>query len=755
MRANDRRPFTRSSGCAFGGTGSGWRPHAEDRGNSDRRHRSCHIRAGRHQGRPHHRCCHPAFHAVLRRGARARRAHRIGADGLGGHRPHRHDSRTPSDGPGRAPRLCVRHAGVPDHPHHHRDPGPAVARYRRRHSLPVAIPHLLHRPRHDRLRPDRAARGDQHPAQEVHRPRPGLAMARHSLRLLRGLRIRGPARAARRTCGQALRRLELRVRDRGNRPRSRRQVPGHLAAAEGNPWLIPQRRPGQALGFLAVARRGHEPGADPARRDGSGPACWHGLVGRRRRPRHGSLGRASGTGLVPIFRPAAGPGSRAGLRRAIVLLRRLPRPLRRLPRPRVHAARCPALGQRRSERAAGPSLPGGGPVTVSSGRSAARGSHADRSRADGPVPVGSVPVGSARPARQPLYEPGYDGPPRFEGAPRGHGDVPADELSSYPYGPQGHRPPPALPYADPYADLAGSDGRPGSDGRTGSRPGWPESAPPRPAIPAPPRREDRNSGPMPTLGTGSMPQLGTGPMPGHGPVVPRPDGAATPRPDTGPMPRVGPGQVPRHGSGPMPRAGTGPMPRADSGPMPRADSGPMPRVDSGPMPRVGTGPMPRPDGAATPRPDTGPMPRVGPGQVPRHGSGPMPRAGTGPMPRANSGPMPRMGTGPMPRPDTGPMPRPDSRGLPRSDTGPMPRVETGPLPRPGAGPMSGPDTGSLPRPGSGPPPRPGQPAGSADPAAGPRTGPLPAAEPRSSHRAKPNDPRYRDIPRPTGGEEWE
>ncbi len=337
-----------------------------------------------------------------------------------------------------------------------------------------------------------------------------------------------------------------------------------------------------------------------------------------------------------------------------------------------------------------------------------------------PMPTSPVPVGSARPARQPLYEPGYDGPPRFEGAPRGHGDVPADELSTYPYGPQGHRPPPALPYADPYADQAGSDRRPRSDGWTGARPGWSESARPRPAIPAPPRREDRNSGPIPTPGTGPMPKLGTGPMPtpGTGPM-PRPDGAVTPRPDTGPMPRVGPGQAPRHGSGPMPRAGTGPMPRADSGP----------------MPRVGTGPMPRPDVAAMPRPDTGPMPRVGPGQAPRHGSGPMPRAGTGPMPRANSGPMPRMGTGPMPRPDTGPMPRPDSRAMPRPDTGPIPRVETSP--------------------GSGPPPRPGQSAPPADPAAGPRTGPLPAAGPRSSHRAQSHDPRYRDIPRPTGGEEWE
>ena len=56
----------------------------------------------------------------------------------------------------------------------------------------------------------------------------------------------GPARAARRAGGQAVRRLELRVRDRGNRPRPRGQVPGHLAAAEGEPRVVPQHRPGQA-----------------------------------------------------------------------------------------------------------------------------------------------------------------------------------------------------------------------------------------------------------------------------------------------------------------------------------------------------------------------------------------------------------------------------------------------------------------------------------------------------------------------------
>ncbi len=374
-------------------------------------------------------------------------------------------------------------------------------------------------------------------------------------------------------------------------------------------------------------------------------------------------------------------------------------------------------------------------------------------------------VDQSRPSRQPLYEPGYDGPPRFEGAPRGHGDVPADELSSYPYGPPGRRQQSAAPYVENYPDQAGSDGR------AGTRPGWPESGRPRAAISPPPRPEDRSPGPMPTPGTGPMPQLGTGPMS-------RPEGAAMPRPDTGPIPRAGTGPVPRTGTGPMPRAGTGPMPRASSGPMPRASSGPMPRANSGPMPRansgplpransgplpransgpmprLGTGPMSRPEGAAMPRPDTGPIPRVGNGPVPRNGTGPVPRNGTGPMPRAGTGPMPRANSGPMPRLGTGPMPRPDTGAMARPDTGSIPRVEIGPLPRLGPGPMSRPDTGSLPPPGAGPVPWTGQPTPPADPAAGPRTSPLPRAG-RSSRRAKSNDPRYRDVPGPTGGGEWE
>jgi DMSO/TMAO reductase YedYZ heme-binding membrane subunit len=228
--------------------------------------------------------------------------------------------------------------------------------------------------------------------------------------------------------------------------------------------------------------------------------------------------------------------------------------------------------------------------------------------ADPPRPALTSPGSAARAMRQPRYEPGYDGPPRFEGAPRKH--VPQDEVSSYPYGSQGYRPSPGAGNTDRDTASRSRAGRPAALSSS-SRPPQPVDAP----------QPDRNTGPIPRAGTGPMPRAGTGPMP---------------------------------------RACTGPMPRAGTGPMPRADTGPLPRAGSGPMPRAGTGPMPRAD--------TGPLPRAGTGPLPRAGSGPMPRAGTGPMPRADTGPLPRAGTGPNPRASTepgstarvGPWPRADS-----------------------------------------------------------------------------------------------
>ena len=335
----------------------------------------------------------------------------------------------------------------------------------------------------------------------------------------------------------------------------------------------------------------------------------------------------------------------------------------------------------------------------------------------------------AGPARQPRYEPGYDGPPRFEGAPRGHGDVPQDELSSYPYLPRGRRAQPESPYPGDYPDRAGSGGW------AGSRPGWPGGvggvggavpARPRAAIPAPPRPGDRSSGPMPRFGTGPMPQLGTGPMP-RTDSGPMPGLGTGPMPglDTGPMP--GPGAAPRPDTGPLPRAGqgsrngTGPMPRPDTGPLPRSDSGPAPGLGSGPMPRFGTG--------SAPRPDTGPLPRAGQGPPVRNGTGPLPRAGAGPLPPVGSDPAPGLGSGPMPRLGTGPLSRLDGGAPPRLDTGPVPR----------------PDMGASPLPGARRTPRHGRPGPTDDAAAGS----LPRPATRPSRRGKSTDPRYRDVPGPT------
>jgi DMSO/TMAO reductase YedYZ heme-binding membrane subunit len=437
-----------------------------------------------------------------------------------------------------------------------------------------------------------------------------------------------------------------------------------------------------------------------------------------------------------------------------------------------------------------------------------------------PVYGGTMTTGTggypspAGPGRQPLYEPGYDGPPRFEGAPREH--VPQDDLSSYPYPAQNHPPSRGDRGSGPLPRLSppsgtGSGPMPRVDtgpmprANTGPMPRLGTGPMPRTDSGPMPRTDSgpmprlgtgpaprADSGPMPRLGTGSapradsgpMPRLGTGPAPrtDSGPMprlaagpVPRPDTGPMPRLDTGPMPRANTGPMPRANTGPIPRLGTGPIPRADSGPMPHLDSGPMPRADSGPMPRLGTGPAPRADSGPMPRLGTGSAPRADSGPMPRLAAGPVPRPDTGPMPRIDTGPMPRANTGPIPRLDTGPMPRLDSGPMPRADSGPMPRPGTGPMPRPGSGPMHGADSGSVPRPGTGPAPRPGTgpnpraypgPQPRTDTGAGPgptpgpdsprgaRTGAMPATATRRSRRAHAADPRRHDVPGRDGGDEW-
>jgi DMSO/TMAO reductase YedYZ heme-binding membrane subunit len=311
--------------------------------------------------------------------------------------------------------------------------------------------------------------------------------------------------------------------------------------------------------------------------------------------------------------------------------------------------------------------------------------------ATGPTPaLAAIPTGPAEygnnDGRQPLYEPGYVGPPRYMGAPRSDRTGPMPQAGT---GPQPQAPVAALPRAATGPQPRAATG-PQPRANTGPQPRANTGSQPRAATGPHPRV---NTGPLPRAATGSQPRAATGSQPRLG----QPG-------QTGGIPQVGDGPVPGRGTGPMPRAASGPMPRAASGPMPRVNSGPMPQSNSGPVPRAGTGPMPA--DRTTPLPTFGRPAHgggsggAGGGSAPRGGSGP--RAGTGPMPRAGTGPQPRTGTGPVPRAATGPMPR--------AGTGPQPGAGAGPQPRQGASVPPGGRWGA--RPGAGRNPR-----GQAQPAA--------------------------------------
>jgi DMSO/TMAO reductase YedYZ heme-binding membrane subunit len=212
--------------------------------------------------------------------------------------------------------------------------------------------------------------------------------------------------------------------------------------------------------------------------------------------------------------------------------------------------------------------------------------------------------GGASDASQPYYEPGYEGPPRYLGAPR------ATETGPMPRAASG-----------PMPRATGPMGR-----TTGAMP--------------------RATGPMPTA-TGPLPPSVSGPMP---------------RANSGPMPRAGTGPMPRSATGPMPRGGTGPYPTGpvrpqswpETGPLPRAATGPMPQAsggrqadwDTGPHTWPGSGsapPAPSQRGAAAPRPRAAAGGRApGTGPHPRSATGPYARPATGPVPQA-SGPVPPSG----------------------------------------------------------------------------------------------------------------
>ena len=168
---------------------------------------------------------------------------------------------------------------------------------------------------------------------------------------------------------------------------------------------------------------------------------------------------------------------------------------------------------------------------------ASRGNNYGATAVSGGQPVLSAPVLTALPAGtpagqgQPYYEPGYEGPPRYLGAPRATGSGPMPRAVT---GPVPRIPTGPMPLAD-----------------TGPLPRY--ASGPMPRVP---------TGPFPVANTGQLPPYASGPMP---------------RVPTGPFPVANTGQLPPYASGPMPRVPTGPFPVAGMGPVPpSAISGPLP-----------------------------------------------------------------------------------------------------------------------------------------------------------------------------------
>ena len=289
---------------------------------------------------------------------------------------------------------------------------------------------------------------------------------------------------------------------------------------------------------------------------------------------------------------------------------------------------------------------------------------------DPPRP-GLPPTGPAQVGRLPRYEPGYDGPPRYEGAPAPHRGDRASQGpdSGYPTGPQ-----PAY--------------------GAGSRP-------------------SNRTGPQPVYGSGRQPPYGTGPRAAH---------------ETGPQPAYRTGPEPAYGSGPQPPDGTGRQPAPETGPRPSRRTGPQPvYLSPSPSPSAssssypypypyspapaerefpaaacGTGPQPRYRTGPQPVYDSGPRagrerdypqdhpyadPGYGQGYGPEPGFGPDQGYGAGPgdyrpdpygprprRPPQGYGGAPGYRTGPG-QPPSGPRHRPQPRDRPSGErTGPLPRV---------------------------------------------------------------------------------
>ena len=313
-----------------------------------------------------------------------------------------------------------------------------------------------------------------------------------------------------------------------------------------------------------------------------------------------------------------------------------------------------------------------------------------------PARRGLAPTGPAQAGRLPRYEPGYDGPPRYEGAPAPR---PSDRASHWPDS------------------------------------GYPTG--PQPAYAAGSRPSNR-TGPQPVYGSSRQPPYGTGPQPAQ---------------ETGPQPAYRTGPEPAYGSGPQPLDGTGPQPALGTGPRPSRRTGPQSAYR--PVPRRGTGPQPvyPPSGA------TGPQPVYPAASRPDPGTGPQPVYPYPPAYPSSSasaerefpaaygaGPQPRYRTGPHPVYDSGPWPGRERDYTQHHPHGANPGYGQGYGPEPGFGPDQGYDA----EPGERGPdpygPRPRRPPEGYGVPPGYRTGP---GQPQSGLRRRPQ-PRDRPSGERTG-----
>ena len=273
--------------------------------------------------------------------------------------------------------------------------------------------------------------------------------------------------------------------------------------------------------------------------------------------------------------------------------------------------------------------------------------------------------------RAPRYEPGYDGPPRYEGAPSPR---PSNRTGPQP----GHATRSQPAYQTGPIPAYQADVRPPRG--TGAQPAY--GTGPQPAYQAG-GRPPRGTGAQPAYGAGSQQGRRAGPQPPYPPVpeVRRETGAQPAyRPDVPPGRGSGPEPVygaraaqssrPAYGAGPRPPQRTGPQPVYDSGPRYR----PAPGHDQAPPYEPGPGYGPPYAGDTGYGPDAG----YGPGQDRRYGAD-----GYGPGGGYERAPRPRDGGysdqpppgypagGPRPQPGRG---RRQSPGYGDEYTGPMPQV---------------------------------------------------------------------------------